>query len=78
MKRYILFHNKRHPQEIGRTEIELFLTHLIVDRNMAPTTINQDLHTIFILDCEAAARSPWRTKPAGLVTSNPAYRHACK
>ena len=27
-KRYILFHNKRHPAEMGTTEIEAFLTHL--------------------------------------------------
>jgi len=31
--RSILFHNKRHPGEMGRTEIEAFLTHLAVEQN---------------------------------------------
>ena len=30
IRRYILFHNKRHPLEMGRAEIEAFLTHLAV------------------------------------------------
>jgi hypothetical protein len=28
IKRFILFHNKRHPQEMGTGEMEAFLTHL--------------------------------------------------
>ncbi|MGF1588703.1 MAG: phage integrase N-terminal SAM-like domain-containing protein [Pleurocapsa sp.] len=28
IKRYIIFHNKRHPKEMGGKEIEVFLTHL--------------------------------------------------
>lgn len=35
IKRYILFHNKRHPHDMGVTEIEAFLTHLAVDQNVA-------------------------------------------
>ena len=30
VRRYILFHDKRHPNEMGRVEIESFLTHLAV------------------------------------------------
>lgn len=41
VRRYILFHNKRHPQEMGRAEIESFLTHLAVEHNVAPSTQNQ-------------------------------------
>lgn len=37
--RYILYHNKRHPQEMGSKEIEEFLTHLAVERNVAASTI---------------------------------------
>jgi hypothetical protein len=29
IRRYILFHNKQHPKEMGAVEIEAFLTHLI-------------------------------------------------
>lgn len=32
IRRYILFHNKQHPQEMGRAEIEAFLTYLAVNR----------------------------------------------
>jgi len=52
VRRYILFHNKRHPQEMGRAEIESFLTHLAVERNVAPSTQNQALHAILFLHRE--------------------------
>src|SRR5215475_9561155 len=42
-KRFILFHQKRHPKEMGRVEIEAFLTHLAVDRHIAASTQNQAL-----------------------------------
>jgi hypothetical protein len=31
VRRFILFHDKRHPQEMGGAEIERFLTHLAVE-----------------------------------------------
>jgi hypothetical protein len=31
VRRFILFHDKRHPQEMGGAEIERFLTHLVVE-----------------------------------------------
>jgi hypothetical protein len=41
IKRYILFHRKRHPKEMGANEIEEFLTHLAVDLKVASSTQNQ-------------------------------------
>lgn len=41
--RYILFHNKRHPAEMGGEEIKQFLTHLAVERQVAASTQNQAL-----------------------------------
>ena len=41
IKRYIFFHNKKHPKEMGKIEIEAFLTHLAVDKKVSPTTQNQ-------------------------------------
>jgi Phage integrase, N-terminal SAM-like domain len=38
--RYILFHNKRHPKDMGVPEIEEFLTHLAVEGNVAAVTQN--------------------------------------
>jgi len=48
-KRYILYHNKRHPQEMGAPEIEMFLAHLAVSRNVAPSTQNQALSALLFL-----------------------------
>ncbi len=49
IKRYILFHNKRHPKEMGGREIEEFLTHLAVKENVAASTQNQALNAILFL-----------------------------
>ena len=38
IKRYILFHGKRHPLEMGREEIESFLSWLAADQGVSPTT----------------------------------------
>ena len=40
IKHYIFFHNKKHPIEMGKREIEEFLTHLAVDRKVSPSTQN--------------------------------------
>jgi len=48
-KRYILFHNKRHPAEMGATEIEAFLTHLAKDENISSSTQNQALNALLFL-----------------------------
>jgi hypothetical protein len=37
-RRYILFHHKRHPAEMGVTEIEAFLTHLVKKENVFAST----------------------------------------
>ena len=49
VKRYILFHDKRHPQHMGRVEIEAFLTHLAVDRNVSASTQNQAFSALLFL-----------------------------
>ena len=46
---YILFHNKRHPKEMGVPEIEAYLTHLAVHDNVAPATQNQAFNAILFL-----------------------------
>lgn len=43
IRRFILFHHKRHPAEMGTPEIEAFLTHLAVDQKVAASTQNQAL-----------------------------------
>jgi integron integrase len=49
IKRYILFHNKRHPREMGAQEIEDFLTYLAVKENVAASTQNQALSAVLFL-----------------------------
>lgn len=41
--RFIIFHHKRHPGEMGAEEIKQFLTHLAVERNVSASTQNQAL-----------------------------------
>lgn len=48
-KRYILYRNKRHPSEMGKVEIEQFLTHLATKLNVFPTTQNQAFNAILFL-----------------------------
>jgi len=49
IKRYILFHGKRHPADMGKPEIEQFLTHLAVDQHVAASTQNQALSALLFL-----------------------------
>ena len=59
-KRYILFHNKRHPNEMGAPEIETFLTHLAMDRKVASSTQNQALSALLFLYKEVLETElPW-------------------
>jgi integron integrase len=48
-RRYILFHGKRHPQEMGAAEINTFLTHLAVDGHVAASTQNQAMAALLFL-----------------------------
>jgi integron integrase len=49
MRRFILFHNKRHPREMDAEEIQAFLLHLAHERNVSASTQNQALSAILFL-----------------------------
>jgi len=49
VKRFILFHGKRHPRDMGAEEVTRFLTHLAVQGNVAASTQNQALNAILFL-----------------------------
>lgn len=49
VRRYILFHKKRHPLEMGAEEIRAFLIHLATERTVAASTQNQALSAILFL-----------------------------
>jgi len=60
IKRYILYHHKRHPREMGKPEIEAFLSHLAVNRNVTPSTQNLALASILFLYREVLEiKLPW-------------------
>lgn len=49
VRRFIRFHGRRHPDAMGKREVEAFLTHLAVDRHVAPATQNQALNALLFL-----------------------------
>lgn len=49
IRRFILFHGKRHPQQMGETEVNAFLTHLAVKRKVSPSTQTQALCALVYL-----------------------------
>jgi integron integrase len=49
MRRYILFHHKHHPGDMGAAEVQAFLIHLATERNIAASTQNQALSAILFL-----------------------------
>ena len=57
-KRFILYHRKRHPRDMGEPEVCAFLTHLAVDRNVAASTQNQALNArVFVY--KGVLECPW-------------------
>ena len=49
IKNYIFYHNKKHPIEMAKPEIEAFLTYLAVTRKVSPATQNQAFSAILFL-----------------------------
>lgn len=58
IRRFILFHGKRHPREMGASEVRAFLTHLAVNRQVAASTQNQALNAIVFMYREVLKRDP--------------------
>ncbi len=49
IKRFIFFHDKRHPRDMAETEVTQFLTHLARNDNVAASTQNQALSALLFL-----------------------------
>jgi len=56
IKRFVYFHGKRHPAELGEPAVTAFPNHLARDRNVAASTQNQALSALLFLYREALAR----------------------
>lgn len=60
IKRYILHHDKRHPRDMGASDVESFLTHLAVARNVSASTQNQAKSALLFLYKEVLEiELPW-------------------
>jgi integron integrase len=63
IKRYIFFHDKRHPQDMGAQDIEAFLTHLAVVGKVSASTQNQAKSALLFLYREVLEMQlPWLDK----------------
>ena len=49
IRRFILFHGKRHPSEMGEKEVSMFLTFLAVKKRVAASTQNKAFSAILFL-----------------------------
>ncbi len=49
ISRFILYHHKTHPAQMGAKEVEVFLSHLAVDRKVSASTQNQAKSAILFL-----------------------------
>jgi len=49
IKRFILYHGKKHPRDMGESEISKYISYLAVEQNVAASTQNQALNAIVFL-----------------------------
>jgi integron integrase len=56
IRRFILFHQKRHPDDMGEEEIAAFLSHLAIDGHVAASTQNQAFSALLFLYQEVLDR----------------------
>ncbi len=60
IKRFIWFHGKRHPKDMGAAEVEAFLSHLAVERSVSASTQNQAKSALLFLYKEVMQLElPW-------------------
>jgi len=72
IRRYICFHDKRHPNQMGLAEVEAFLSHLAVERRVAAATQNQaKAALLFLYRCVLGMNLPWLQ---GVVQAKPSQR----
>ena len=56
VKRFVAFHGRRHPAELGAAEVSSFLSHLASDRHVSASTQNQALSALLFLYRAVLAR----------------------
>lgn len=58
VRRFILYHGRRHPETMGKDEIEMFLNYLAVDCNVSPSTQRTALNAMMYLFTKFLGREP--------------------
>jgi integron integrase len=60
LRRFIAFHGRKHPREVGAAGVEQFLTHLAVERNVSAATQHQALQALlFVYRQVLEVKLPW-------------------
>jgi hypothetical protein len=62
-RRFVRFHGLRHPREMGATEVNAFLTHLAVARDVSASTQNQAASALLFLYREVLKIDIERPRP---------------
>jgi len=70
VRRYVVFHGKRHPEQLGESEIRDFLSFLAVERNVAASTQNQAFAALLFLYREVLGR-PLEAVEVGVQAKRP-------
>ena len=78
IKRYIYFHGKKHPKEMGKPEIESFLSHLAVIGNVAASTQNQAFNALLFLSGAKASFGPGLRFSFFAILSIARFTYGCK
>ena len=72
IRRYVIFHGKRHPSAMGAAQVEAFLTHLAAQRQVSASTQNQAQSALLFLYRQVLGTElPWLE---GVVRAKPAQR----
>ena len=61
IRRFILYHNKRHPQDMGKMRLRLTLTYLAVNQHDSASTQNQAFNALLFLYRNLSNTSPAAT-----------------
>ncbi len=60
IRRFVFFHGRRHPKDLGEAEVSAFLSDLAVRRNVSASTQNQALSALVFLYTHVLGRDlPW-------------------
>ena len=79
IRRFILFHGKRHPSQMGEREIVEFLSYLASEQRVSASTQNQALSALLFLYRQVMERElrTWAFQPMSWTNLGSASMRAC-